>query len=96
MHDEEELSDVEKLRKALFATIESVQENPSKENIEAAKVISDLSQVVINSAKVEVDALKVMGGKGAGSGFFPNLREKPHVFNSEYKDLTRIPGETGK
>ena len=37
--------------------------------IERAKAICDVSQAIINSAKVEVEHLKVIGGKG--SGFIP-------------------------
>lgn len=34
--------------------------------IERAKAIANVAQVIINSAKVEVEHLKVAGGKGTG------------------------------
>lgn len=56
------------LRSTLFDTIKLVKDG--KLDIASAKTISDLAQVVINSAKVEVDHLKVTG-KANGSGFIP-------------------------
>ncbi len=38
-------------------------------DIDRAKAINDVAQTIINSAKVEVDALKIIGG--TGSGFIP-------------------------
>lgn len=55
------------LRRALFETINGVKSNSL--SIDRAKMISDLSQVIINSAKVEVDFVKATGGKAQGSGF---------------------------
>ncbi|WP_242540133.1 hypothetical protein [Trinickia mobilis] len=34
--------------------------------IERAKAVAEVAQVIINSAKVEVEHLKVTGGKGTG------------------------------
>jgi sporulation protein YlmC with PRC-barrel domain len=35
-------------------------------DIDRARAVADVAQVIINSAKVEVEHLKVAGGKGSG------------------------------
>lgn len=55
------------LRGVLFDTIKGIKGKTI--SLDHAKVISDLSQVIINSAKVEVDFVRAMGGKAQGSGF---------------------------
>ena len=60
-------NNIQSLRDSLFETINDLKSG--KIDIEKAKTISELSQVIINSTKVEVDFLKVV--KGTGSGFFP-------------------------
>ena len=35
-------------------------------DIERAKAVAEVAQVVVNSAKVEVDFLRITGGKGSG------------------------------
>lgn len=50
------------LRTTLADTIRDLRDPKSDMTVEKAKAINDLSQTIINSAKVEVDALKVMGG----------------------------------
>lgn len=63
------------LRKLLFETINGIKDGTMR--IERAKSISDLSQVIINSAKVEVDFIKATGGKARGSGFMDKPAELP-------------------
>ncbi len=63
--------DIVALRQQLFASINRLAAGPSDpKEIERAKAIADTAQVIINSAKVEVDFIKAAGGKG-GSGFIP-------------------------
>lgn len=50
----------------LFDTLEGLRNKDKPMEIERAKAISDVAQVIINSAKVEVEHLKVSGGKGTG------------------------------
>lgn len=57
---------VEDLREHLFETIERLKSGEMK--IETAQAISSAAQVVINSAKVEVDFLKATG-RMTGTGF---------------------------
>lgn len=57
---------IEDLRNHLFATIESLMDEDKPMDIERAKAICDVGQVIINSAKVEVDFLNKVGGTGTG------------------------------
>lgn len=54
---------IEDLRALLFDTIAGVKDGSM--SIEKAQMISGLSQVMVNSAKVEVDYAKVTGQKGS-------------------------------
>lgn len=54
------------LRDHLFATLEALQDPDKPMDLERATVIAKTAQVLVNSAKVEVDFVKVAGGKGSG------------------------------
>lgn len=63
--------DIVALRKQLFASIERLSgKTIDPKEVERAKAIAETAQTIINSAKVEVDFLRVTGGQG-GSGFIP-------------------------
>lgn len=64
---------IDDLRDLLFATIEGVKSGDI--DVERAKMIGDLSQVMVNSAKVEVEYAKATGQKG--SGFLEKAEELP-------------------
>src|SRR5574337_990968 len=57
------------LRKHLFDTLRDLRAEDSPLDIERARAINDTAQVIINSAKAEIDYIRVAGGKG--SGFIP-------------------------
>lgn len=48
------------LREAMFDTLQALKDG--KVTIEQAKAISDIGQVIINSAKVEVDYIRANNG----------------------------------
>lgn len=62
---------IEDLRNHLFATLEDLRDKEKPMEIERAKAISDVAQTIINSAKVEVDFMKMRGDHIKGSGFIP-------------------------
>lgn len=64
---------IEDLRNHLFATLEALQDEDKPMDIERAKAIADVAQVVVNSAKVEIDFIKATG-RSEGSGFIPESR----------------------
>jgi len=63
------INDISAVRAALFATLSGLSDKKNPMDIERAKAVNEVAQTIINSAKVEVDALRVLGGKG--SGFIP-------------------------
>jgi hypothetical protein len=65
---------IEDLRTALFETIAAVRDGTMP--LDKAKAISELSQVIVNTAKVEVDFAKATGNKG-GSGFLEKPSQLP-------------------
>lgn len=55
---------IEDLRNHLFATLEALQDKDKPMEIDRAKAIADVSKMVIESAKVEVDHLHVLSSLG--------------------------------
>ena len=56
------------LRNHLFVVLEELSDPDSKYDLEKAKVIANVAQTIINSASVENQYLKIVGGS-QGSGF---------------------------
>jgi hypothetical protein len=52
---------IEDLRNHLFAALEALQDEDKPMDIDRAKAIADVAQVIVNSAKVEVDFIKETG-----------------------------------
>jgi hypothetical protein len=79
-------NDINTLREALFATLAGLREGTT--SIEQAKAISELSQTIINSAKVEVDYLRVRGGEESSpflSGGEPPALPGVHIMQHRIK-----------
>lgn len=64
---------IEDLRNHLFATLEALQDEENPMEIERAKTIADVAQVIVNSAKIEVDFVRATG-RSQGTGFIPDER----------------------
>lgn len=60
------------LRNHLFATLEALQDPEKPMDIDRARAVSDVAKVLIDSAKVEVEFLKVTGTFD-GSGFIESV-----------------------
>lgn len=56
-------NNIDDLRNHLFATLEALGDKDEPMEIDRAKAISDVAQTIINSAKVEVDLIKTVGGE---------------------------------
>ena len=54
-------TDIEGLRARLFAAIDGVRDGTL--DLDKAKTISDLSQVIVNTAKVELDYVRATEGR---------------------------------
>jgi len=59
---------IEDLRNHLFVAIEGLLDPDRPMEIERAKAVAEVAQVMINSAKVEVDMVKALGAIN-GTGF---------------------------
>ena len=66
---------IEDLRTHLFATLQALRSDDKPMELDRAKAVADVAQIIINSAKVEVDHMKVVGGQG--SGFIPDALPAP-------------------
>jgi hypothetical protein len=64
------------LRDHLFETLEALKDPDTPMDLARAKTISDVAQTIINSAKVEVDLVKAIGGDNP-SEFFGRPQELP-------------------
>jgi len=68
---------IEDLRNHLFAALEQLQDEEKPLEIDRAKAIADIAQVIVNSAKIEVDFIKATG-RNQGTGFIP---EEPKMID---------------
>ena len=65
---------IEDLRNHLFATLESLRDEEKPMEIERAQAIAQVAQVIVNSAKVENDHIKLTGR--AGSAFIEGQQQE--------------------
>ena len=63
------------LRDELFVTLRALNDKDNPMDIERAKTVSLVAKVLTDTAKVEVDYLRVTAGKG--SGFIEPKEELP-------------------
>lgn len=54
------------LREKLGATLDALLDKQNPMELDRAKAVADVAQVMINIAKVEVDHMKISGGAGTG------------------------------
>lgn len=66
------------LRRHLFATLEALQDEEKPMELDRARVIAEVAQTLVNSAKVEVDFLRVTG-KPEGSPFLEGAHQLEHA-----------------
>jgi len=70
---------IEDLRNHLFAQLESLREAETpedlKKEIDRSKAVAEISQVLVDTAKAEVDFVKATGGEVITTEFF---NEKDH------------------
>lgn len=62
---------IEDLRNHLFAALEGLSDRDKPMEIDRAMAIAEVAQVVINSAKVEVEFLKLQHGPAKATDFVP-------------------------
>jgi hypothetical protein len=64
------MNDINTLRNVLFETLDSLRDPEKPLEIERAKAINETAQVIINTAKVEIDYARTTG-QVIASGFLP-------------------------
>lgn len=69
---------IEDLRNHLFATLEALNDPDKPMDLDRAKTVAEVAQVVVNTAMVEVNFLKVTGAIGS-SGFIALKQEPPAI-----------------
>lgn len=67
-------NDINALRSTLFETLQELKEG--KMDLDRAKVINDTAQTIINTAKAEVDYMRVTGAS-SGTEFIPVAARAP-------------------
>lgn len=82
---------VSDLRDHLFETLEALKDKDNPMDLDRAKVISEVAQTIINSAKVEVDLIRAVDGSAPGSNFF----EAPQISQVEPIKRPRVIGGGG-
>ena len=75
------MNTINDLRAQLFRALEDLREK--KIDADRAKAISQLAQTIINSAKVEVDYMRVSKTRGTGfiEPFIPGTPARPRIVN---------------
>lgn len=71
------------LRDHLFETLEALKDPDAPMDIERARAVADISQAIINTAKVEIDLVKAVNGSSPGSRKFFNMPEESRDVQSE-------------
>jgi hypothetical protein len=83
---------IDDLRTHLFDTLRALRDPTTPMEIDRAKAIAEVSRAVIDSAKVEVDYLRVVG-KAYGTGFIEATDQGPALAKSSPKavPLAELP-----
>lgn len=68
MPENAKTSQIQDLREHLFDTLRALKDKNNPMELDRAKAIAEVAQTIVNSAKVEVDFMKVTG-EAKGSGF---------------------------
>jgi hypothetical protein len=63
---------IQDLRNHLFETITALKDPTKPMDLDRAKTVAEVARVVVDSAKAEVDFMRVTGS--TGSGFIPHTK----------------------
>lgn len=81
---------IEDLRNHLFETLEGLRDEEKPMDIERAKAVVAVAQVLVDSAKVEVQFLSALNER-RGTGFIPQAEVTPTE-----RRLTAVAGGRGR
>lgn len=65
--------DITELRSHLFQTLRDLRDKQSPMDVDRARVVSQVAGALIDSARVEIDFLRVTGAS-RGTGFIPEAK----------------------
>jgi hypothetical protein len=82
---------IDALRDELFATLRALRNKDEPMDIERARAVSAIAQTIINTAKVEVDHLRVTGSD-AGSRFLGAPEAAPPKGANDSQTVVERPG----
>lgn len=79
------MSNIQQLRDRLFQTIEQLMDKDNPMDIERAQAVADVGQVIVNSAKVEVDYLTKADQLAKPTGFLDRCAdtERPPAISGQ-------------
>jgi hypothetical protein len=66
---------IDDLRNHLFETLEALKDDEKPMDLDRARAVAEVAKVIVDSAKVEVDFLKVTGA-ARSTGFLPDGEEE--------------------
>lgn len=66
------MKNIEDLREHLFATLAALRDEKNPMDLDRAKAVAGVAQVLVDSARVEVEMARVTGAR-VGSAFLPQL-----------------------
>jgi hypothetical protein len=69
-------NDITELRSVLFDTLRKVRDKSDPMDLDRARAVVEISQTIIDTAKVEVAAMRELGA-GVGSGFLQIAAPEP-------------------
>ena len=83
------MNTIDTLRESLFAALEGVKNGSL--DLDRARAITDISQALINTGKLEVEYLKHTG-RDNGTGFIPALPSEPQATLTHTGTAVRTSG----
>ena len=97
------MNTINDLRNVLFDTLEALKNKEQPMDIDRALAMKEVAQVIVNSAKIEIDHMRISGGQG--SGFIPEKsvdrskallpgEGRTELTQNGKKTITAVPGGT--
>lgn len=80
------------LRNHLFETLEALKDQDNPMEVVRAKAVAEIAQVLVNTAKVEIDLAKAVGAT-PGDGFFNLPEEALELKRLDERALRALPAK---
>jgi len=85
------MNDINELREHLFATLRGLRDKENPMEIDRARAVSQVAATLVDSARVEVEMLRVTGEQ-VGTGFIPlpDIPGKPETHSGFPPGITSV------